>query len=163
MAKDVGIAIAVRELVLAVERYRAARAEAALGVSSTEMVVLGSLQIDGPQTPTELARRVGIASASGTELCDRLERVGLIRRRPHSSDRRKRVIVLTPRSKRVVGELYRELSVVLRPAVKEACADGILAFLERAAAAVTEAAGPGLAVPRGVVPAAGRTPVSDGK
>jgi DNA-binding MarR family transcriptional regulator len=156
MTDDLGVAIAVRDLVLAVERYRAAKAEAALGVSSTEMVALGILQIDGPQTPTELARGLGIASASSTELCDRLEGVGLIRRRPHATDRRKRVIVLAPRAERMVRKIYRELGNVVGTAMKEACADEILAFLQLAAAALTDAAPQGQA-PRRVTSAAGLT------
>jgi DNA-binding MarR family transcriptional regulator len=153
MADDLGVAIAVRELVLSAERFRAARAEAALGVSSTEMVALGILQIDGPQTPTELAKRLGIASASSTELCDRLEGVGLIRRRPHTTDRRKRVIVLAPRAEKAVRKIYRELGNVIGTAMKEAYADEIIAFLQVAAAALTDAARLGLAPPRRVVPA----------
>lgn len=162
MADDLGVAIAVRELVLAVERYRAARAEAAFGVSSTEMVALGILQIDGPQTPTELARRLGIASASSTELCDRLEEVGLIRRRPHTTDRRKRVIVLSPRADRAVRKIYRELGNVIGTAMKEACVDEILAFLQLAATALTDAARLELVPSRRVVPA-GLTRISAAK
>ena len=98
MADDLRIAAPLRELVLAVERYRAVRARGVLGISSTELVALGGLYMDGPQTPTDLARTVGITAASATELCDRLERAGLARREPHATDRRKRLIVLTPRA-----------------------------------------------------------------
>lgn len=163
MADDLGVAIAVRELVLAVECYRAARAEAALGVSSNEMVALGTLQIDGPQTPTELARRLGIASASSTELCDRLEGLGLIRRRAHPTDRRKRVIVLAPRAERAVRRLYGDLGSIIGTAVKDAGADQIISFLQDAAVALAEAARLEPARPRRVVPAAGRTRVSGAK
>ena len=140
MADDLGIAAPLRELVLAVERYRAARARGVLGVSSTELVALGSLYMDGPQTPTGLAKAAGITAASATELCDRLERAGLARREPHATDRRKRLIVLTPRAHASLTAIYRELGDIVAPALNPAAVDDITAFLRAAAAALSAAA-----------------------
>jgi len=140
VADDLGIAPVLRELVLAVERYRAVRARDVLGVSSTELVALGSLYMDGPRTPTGLARTVGITAASATELCDRLERAGLVRREPHATDRRKRLIILTPRARGALTAIYRELGDIVAPALNPAAADDITAFLRAAAAALATAA-----------------------
>ncbi len=144
MADALRIAVPLRELVLAVERYRAVRARGVLGISSTEFVALGSLYMDGPQTPTGVARTVGITAASATELCDRLERVGLVRREPHATDRRKRLIVLTPRAHASLTAIYRELGDIVTPALNPAAVDDVTAFLRAAAAALTAAALNGL-------------------
>ncbi len=45
--------------------------------------------------PHDLARHLGISSASTTKLLDRLAADGLIQRRPHPHDRRALIIVLT--------------------------------------------------------------------
>ncbi len=140
MADDLRIAVPLRELVLAVERYRAVRARGVLGISSTELVALGSLYMDGPQTPTGLAKAAGITAASATELCDRLERAGLARREPHATDRRKRLIVLTPRAHASLTTIYRELGDIVTPTLNPAAVDDITAFLRAAAAALTAAA-----------------------
>lgn len=140
MAGDLRIAPLLRELVLAAERYRAVRARGVLGISSTELAALGSLYMDGPQTPTGLARTVGITAASATELCDRLERAGLARREPHATDRRKRLIVLTPRAHASLTAIYRELGDIVTPALNPAAVDDITAFLRAAAAALAAAA-----------------------
>jgi DNA-binding MarR family transcriptional regulator len=147
VADDLRIAAPLRELVLAVERYREVRARGVLGISSTELVALGSLYMDGPQTPTDLAKTVGITAASATELCDRLERAGLARREPHATDRRKRLIVLTPRARASLTAIYRELGDIVTPALNPAAADDITAFLLAAAAALAMAARNG---PRGM-------------
>lgn len=140
MADDLRIAAPLRELVLAVERYRAVRARGVLGISSTELVALGSLYMDGPQTPTGLAGTAGITAASATELCDRLERAGLAQREPHATDRRKRLIVLTPRAHASLAAIYRELGDIVTPALDPAAIADITAFLRAAAAALSAAA-----------------------
>lgn len=47
----------------------------------------------------ELAHRLGMRSASATELVDRLEATGHVRRRPHETDRRRVVVELTERGR----------------------------------------------------------------
>jgi DNA-binding MarR family transcriptional regulator len=64
------------------------------------------LNADPPLGPVELAARLGISSGSGTELADRLERAGHLRRRRAVDDRRR--IVLEPDESsiaRILGEL----------------------------------------------------------
>lgn len=52
------------------------------------------IEIDDPLGPVELSAELGISTGSGTELADRLERAGHVRRRRHPVDRRR--VVLEP-------------------------------------------------------------------
>lgn len=88
------LTLAVRDLVLAVDRYRA-RAGQRRGLSPNAVTALAHLHLEGPQTPTELARRLDITTASATELVDRLQRDDHVGRRPHPTDRRRLLVELT--------------------------------------------------------------------
>jgi DNA-binding MarR family transcriptional regulator len=89
------LTLAVRDLVIATERYRLRMARETLGMGAIEMLALGGLAVDGPSTPTAIAARLQVTTASTTELIDRLERAGLVTRAPHPSDRRKVLVALT--------------------------------------------------------------------
>jgi DNA-binding MarR family transcriptional regulator len=65
-----------------------------LGVNVTDMECLGLLYNKGLSTPSELARYTGLSSGATTAMLDRLERSGLIERRPNPDDRRGTLIVL---------------------------------------------------------------------
>ncbi|MBV9447310.1 MAG: MarR family transcriptional regulator [Streptosporangiaceae bacterium] len=109
MKHDQSLALAVRGLVIAAERYRAHAARYQLGVSPTEIVALGHLYTEGPLTATELATRLQITSASATELVDRLEKTTYARRHPHPTDRRKRLITLTDHGRQALHATYNNL------------------------------------------------------
>jgi DNA-binding MarR family transcriptional regulator len=64
------------------------------GVNETDWECLDVLDWTGPITAGELARRVGITSGAVTGAIDRLERLGLVRRRTDPSDRRKVIVEL---------------------------------------------------------------------
>lgn len=51
---------------------------------------------DEPVTARDIARHLGISSASTTKLLDRLEAAGHIRRTPHPTDRRALAVVVDP-------------------------------------------------------------------
>jgi DNA-binding MarR family transcriptional regulator len=56
--------------------------------------------------PVDLSHRLGISTGSATELVDRLERAGHVRRVPHPQDRRRIVLEPTPSAvEQVLGEL----------------------------------------------------------
>jgi DNA-binding MarR family transcriptional regulator len=59
------------------------------GLSPSDMKAADYLARLGPLTPKELARHSGLAPASVTALIDRLERKGMVHRKPHPDDRRK--------------------------------------------------------------------------
>jgi DNA-binding MarR family transcriptional regulator len=73
--------------------FHAAIAETA-GLSATESKATDYLARLGPLTPKELAQHSGLAPASVTALVDRLERKGVVQRKPHPTDRRKVLVEL---------------------------------------------------------------------
>src|SRR5207302_7909164 len=80
-------------------------AEAGLGLS--DFAALEALLHKGPLTITEIQAKVLLASGSMTAAVDRLENKGLIVRTPASSDRRAKVLELTPEGRRVVETVFR--------------------------------------------------------
>jgi DNA-binding MarR family transcriptional regulator len=108
---DEEMARAVRAVVIAAENYRLRAARTVLGVGSTEMSALFFLFAEGTSTPTELAARLQITTASVTELVERLGRAGLARRAPHPHDRRKVVLSLTDAAQVQVGEMVGRIAV----------------------------------------------------
>ncbi|WP_251450255.1 MarR family transcriptional regulator [Microbacterium sp. Marseille-Q6648] len=70
-------------------------------------------------SPHDVAAHLRISTASTTKLLDRLTAAGHVERRPHPHDRRARVIVLTPQSRRTFFEHFGERMQAMR-----AVADG---------------------------------------
>jgi DNA-binding MarR family transcriptional regulator len=77
-----------------------------LGVNVTDMECLGLLFHKGIATPSELARYTGISSGATTAMLDRLEKSGLIERRPNPDDRRGTLIVLLKSGAERVGPWF---------------------------------------------------------
>jgi DNA-binding MarR family transcriptional regulator len=81
-------------------------------VDSGEYDVLAALCRSGPDyrlTPTELYRSVLVSSATMTERLDRLERRGLIARRPAGRDRRSILVELAPAGRSVFDRAHADL------------------------------------------------------
>jgi MarR family transcriptional regulator, organic hydroperoxide resistance regulator len=57
-----------------------------------------------PLEPSVIAERLVVTTGSMTSLLDNLENRGLVRRRPHPSDRRKLLIDITPEAQTIVDE-----------------------------------------------------------
>ena len=66
------------------------------GLCLTDFAALESLLHKGPLTITEIQGKVLLASGSMTAAVDRLEKKGLVIRRPAPIDRRAKVLDLTP-------------------------------------------------------------------
>jgi DNA-binding MarR family transcriptional regulator len=79
--------LAVRDYGVHLTLFRNAMNEWA-GLNATDMDCLGFLSIKGAATPSELARQTGLTSGATTAMLDRLEKAGLIERRPNPDDRR---------------------------------------------------------------------------
>jgi DNA-binding MarR family transcriptional regulator len=64
-------------------------------------------------TSNQLAKRLGISTASTTVLIDRLERSGHLARRPHPTDRRSLVVIGTTDSdaevRKTLGRMHRAM------------------------------------------------------
>lgn len=63
------------------------------GLNNTDMECLRLLFLKGVSTPSELARHTGLTSGATTAMLDRLEKAGLIERKPNPEDRRGTLII----------------------------------------------------------------------
>ncbi len=79
--------LAVRDYGIQLTQFRNAMSEWA-GVNVTDMECLRLLFLKGIATPSELSRHTGLTSGATTAMLDRLEKAGLIERRPNPADRR---------------------------------------------------------------------------
>ena len=79
--------MAVRDYGVNLTQFRNAMNEWA-GLNATDMECLRLLSQKGTATPTELAKHTGLTSGATTAMLDRLEKAGLIERRPNPNDRR---------------------------------------------------------------------------
>ncbi len=79
--------MAVRDYGVNLTQFRNAMSEWA-GLNATDMECLRLLFLKGIATPSELARHTGLTSGATTAMLDRLEKAGLIERRPNPNDRR---------------------------------------------------------------------------
>jgi DNA-binding MarR family transcriptional regulator len=84
--------MAVRDYGIHLTLFRNAMSEWA-GLNVTDMECLRLLFLKGIATPSELARHTGLTSGATTAMLDRLEKAGLIERRPNPDDRRGTLIV----------------------------------------------------------------------
>jgi len=86
--------LAVRDLIGA-SRELVGRMARRMGTNATDMAAVGELVQHGPLGVAELARRLGIRTASATVLVDRLERAGHVERVRDTADRRRVVVTET--------------------------------------------------------------------
>ncbi len=106
MDENADLALAVRQVTLAVQRYRLRAARAGFDMGTTEMMALSQLFTGGPCTPTALAEFLSLATASVTALLDRLERAGHIVRCPHPTDRRRLLVELNPNARATIATMF---------------------------------------------------------
>jgi DNA-binding MarR family transcriptional regulator len=84
--------MAVRDYGVNLTQFRNAMSEWA-GLNATDMECLRLLFQKSIATPSELSRFTGLTSGATTAMLDRLEKAGLIERRPNPNDRRGTLIV----------------------------------------------------------------------
>jgi DNA-binding MarR family transcriptional regulator len=89
--------MAVRDYGVNLTLFRNAMSEWA-GLNVTDMECLRFLFQKGVATPSELSRFTGLTSGATTAMLDRLEKGGLIERRPNPNDRRGTLISPAPSS-----------------------------------------------------------------
>jgi MarR family transcriptional regulator for hemolysin len=82
-----------------------------VGISPRSHAVLMTA-MTGEHTQTEIARLVGLDKTTMVVTVDELEAAGLAERRPSSTDRRARVIAVTPAGERTVREADKVLDWV---------------------------------------------------
>jgi len=136
-------------VVAAYRRFRSAdaawheRVRSATGMGDNELRVVGYLlyaRREGREVkPTEIARHLGISSASTTALLDRLERSGSLERLSHPTDRRSILIATTPQAEARLSATVEEYDRRLARLSAE-LSDDERSAVERFLAGVTEAA-----------------------
>jgi DNA-binding MarR family transcriptional regulator len=76
------------------------------GLGATDMKALDLVQQRGPLTPGAIAEQLGFAPASVTAMVDRLEAKRLLRRVPHPSDGRRRLVEFDPEAMARLQPVY---------------------------------------------------------
>jgi len=85
----------------------AARSMEPFGLNYTDLDVLATLRTTEPpheRTPSDLMRHVMISSGAMSVCLGRLEEQGLVERRVAESDRRSRIVTLTPKGLALIDE-----------------------------------------------------------
>ena len=128
-ARPMAVLGALREAANLVSKERLAPVFARFGLQSGEFDVLATLRRSGAPfmlSPTKLYEAAMISSGGMTNRLDRLERAGLVERKPDPNDRRGKLIALTDAGKRVIDETIgrhvaneQRLLSVLTPAEQE--------------------------------------------
>ena len=123
------------------------RAAARFGISRTDLHLIDRLRSQDAQTPTELARALGLTSGGLSIALERLERIGYIRRSQHPDDRRRVLVEATPAiipiEDEVFGPLIEEMQSLIGT-YSDRELTTVRDFLDRASAVIGQS-GPGVA------------------
>ena len=95
----------------------------------------------GPMTLRELARAIGADAPYATLVVDKLEAQGLVERRPHPEDRRRKLVTLTPAGQEAIATA--EGILLQPPRALDALQAADLAHLGQLLARLSDADGPG--------------------
>ncbi|WP_299569377.1 MarR family transcriptional regulator [uncultured Williamsia sp.] len=97
--------VAVRDMVGA-SRELTGRMAAHMGMNANDMAAIGELTLNGPLGVADLARHLGIRSASATAMVDRLEQAGHVVRARDDVDRRRVTVTETPTARQASFEAW---------------------------------------------------------
>ncbi|MFC5830902.1 MarR family winged helix-turn-helix transcriptional regulator [Nonomuraea insulae] len=120
------IVLAMTDLVGAMGRLNDLVAQR-LGVGPTDLLCLHTLNREGPSTAGALSARLGRTTGAITQMVDRLQKAGYVRRRPHPEDRRSVVIEAIPDALGKVAALYTGLDARSRRLMAEFTEDQLAA------------------------------------
>ena len=101
-----------------------------LGLSPARFPVLLELWEQDGLTQSELVRRLDVEKATMANTLARMERDGLIERRPSPDDRRARLIFVTDRARRLQGAAMAAAAAENRQALSGLSADEQAAFID---------------------------------
>ena len=79
-----------------------------LGTGLSDFAVMELLLHKGPQLVNEIGRRIELTSGAITTAVDRLEARGFVAREAHPTDRRARIVRLTPAGKERAARLFAD-------------------------------------------------------
>jgi DNA-binding MarR family transcriptional regulator len=91
----------------------------------TQLMVLMTLALDGPQTMTSIHQVIGIEKGSLTSVIDALVEKGLVSRGSESGDRRKIIVSLTEKGTSLADECRAGLSVYVERKIEKLSADDL--------------------------------------
>lgn len=87
------------------------------GMGASDFGVLEALLHKGPLTVKELGQKVLLTSGSMTAAVDRLAERGLVERTSSETDRRARVVRLTPKGHETISEAFQAHRIALEVAI----------------------------------------------
>jgi MarR family 2-MHQ and catechol resistance regulon transcriptional repressor len=97
-------------------RQHAMRHIDSLGIGFSDFAALEVLLHKGPTPVNEIGRLVRLTSGSITSAVDRLERKGLVERRTDKTDRRARVVHLTPSGRTLIARAFADHEMAMQRA-----------------------------------------------
>lgn len=127
---------ALRELILAGERYRLAVASH-LDLTVNESRAVSHLLARGPMGQTDLATALGLTTSSTTTLVDRLEQRQMVARVPDPHDRRRSTVEIPEAGLRRLQEVRHWMPQAFGP-ISPADLPGVAALLETLASSLLE-------------------------
>jgi DNA-binding MarR family transcriptional regulator len=101
-----------------------------LGINVTDMKCLDIVTMKGSATPSEFARLTGLSTGSTTAMIDRLEKKGLIERRPNPEDRRGTIVVLTSEAKQKLPRLFQSMAEAMEKLVSSYSQSELVTLLD---------------------------------
>lgn len=126
------------------------RTQESMAMGENELLVLRFLAraaaTGSPVTPIDLARHLGVSTASMTALLDRLEKSGHLQRRPHPSDRRKVLVSSTAQADDEIRDTLTDMHARMMRATRGMTEEETVAvteFLNRMRCAVADLCGAG--------------------
>jgi DNA-binding MarR family transcriptional regulator len=138
-AAEYAVVVALREVTLRLN-LMGAKFAASNGLHTTDLraiiELLDAERAGLPASPTWLAGRLRLNTASVTALVDRLERMGHIERHRESADRRRISLKVTGRAKRLGEAFFGPLINQVMDGFSQRERDAIVRFLTEIAAAV---------------------------
>ena len=85
----------------------------ASGLNLTDFAILEILLNKGDLPISTIGARVPLTNGSMTIAIDRLEKKGLVERIAHESDRRTKLVHLTPKGKKAIAPIFKEHAAVI--------------------------------------------------
>ncbi|MXO87254.1 MarR family winged helix-turn-helix transcriptional regulator [Alteraurantiacibacter aestuarii] len=106
MTRDISLMI---KMVLIVRGFRSQLDEKLrkIGQSATRMEVLGAIvNMQGPKSQSDLAKRLRIEGATVTRMVDMLSKDGLVERTADPHDRRVNLLLVTPKGEQALEQIF---------------------------------------------------------
>jgi DNA-binding MarR family transcriptional regulator len=115
----------------------------ATGLSGTEYQASNLLDLEGPITSGELARRLRLTTGATTRVVDRLVKAGIARRQEDPSDRRRALVAHTGYRPAGLDEILARVREPIQEALRNFSAEqlaGVQRYLEIATSAYSDGA-----------------------